>query len=88
MGLGAITEYWLRNKRRQQDIAVTWDVRREEASDVFVTFTATFYDIDGRHQEVIEGEFVARFDRHGKIRIFTEHYAKRGDTLAKSMAAR
>lgn len=75
-GIDDITEYWLRNKRRQRDLNVHWRIVKSGTRFEIVEFVALFQDVEQWEMVKVIGQIIFEYNAKGKIAVLTEAYRK------------
>ena len=71
-GIVAISQYWLRNKKRQKGLTLAWYTYL----DFSTVFKARFWDCEESENQEIVGVINFSFDTQGKIVELREYYHK------------
>ena len=75
-GIEEITSYWNRNKNRQRDLSLRWEVLECQASYGCVSFHATFFDVEEKTTNIIDGILRIHKSENNRIDVFSEEYRK------------
>lgn len=76
-GHDQLLKYWTRNKNRQRNIRLKWDILNRNIYTYKVSFEAKFYDFEERENQKVEGVINFSFYKKKVIRL-TEQYKKSG----------
>jgi len=75
-GHGEICNYWTRNSERQKNLTINWSVVAVEQQLVRVKFVASFFDIEERQQNRIDGIMNLILTGRNTILSLAEEYRK------------
>lgn len=75
-GIDEITDYWLRNRKRQENLELKWNILKSEKSKDIVRFYATFWDSEEFMYNIINGEITFKFNYENVIILLSEFYNK------------
>lgn len=76
-GINEITNYWIRNSKRQKDLDLKWEITKENKKVTTVTFNANFYDIEEKEYNNINGCINFYINKNKKIYKLSETYNKK-----------
>jgi hypothetical protein len=76
-GIDEISAYWLRNKRRQSGVEITWREESKYLNVRDVRFFASFRDIEEKNHQIIWGCINFYINDQGLIYLLSETYEKR-----------
>lgn len=76
-GIDQIIEYWEKNKKRQKDLHLHWEIKKSTARCDIVEFGAYFYDLTTKLYNKINGTIIFKYDENDRIKVLTEAYKKR-----------
>ena len=71
-----ISDYFLRNKRRQKDLSLDWAILHCAAGYSQASFRAKFFDREEGQRQTIKGIISFSIDSNGQIRSLSEAYEK------------
>ena len=75
-GVGEIIQYWSRNRKRQQNVKISWSTVKMLQQTAQVLFLAIFFDSEERENQVVEGTIRFDLTKTGMIRNLSESYIK------------
>lgn len=76
VGIKSIESYWIRNRKRQENLTVQWSIIYAKNNHVKVNFQATFFDQNMQHHNTISGVINFKFI-DSKISLLYETYQKK-----------
>lgn len=77
VGKEEISAYWRRNKKRQKELSVEWELIGVLHNSVKASFHATFYDTEENNKQSITGIITFFVNDSNKISLLSEHYSKK-----------
>ncbi len=80
-GKKEIDQYWLRNKRRQMGLKLSWKIIDVGEFFSSVYFKAEFFDREEMKNNKIVGRITFHFNDEYKIKVLTEAYRKTSLTV-------
>lgn len=76
-GLEEIRLYWKKNRIRQRNIEISWDIKKSLPNEVWVDFSAEFIDVNENESQLVSGIILLIIDDNKKIYRLTELYTKK-----------
>lgn len=75
-GIDEIVAYWLRNKNRQENLQLKWNVLKSEKLRDIVSFNAIFWDLEENMHNKVNGEITFEYTDENSIILLSEFYNK------------
>ena len=75
-GIKEITNYWIRNMRRQRNVKTKWNVLNHGDNNCSVSIQASFYDIEEQSMNFIDGVIDFHLTKEYRIDVLSEEYSK------------
>lgn len=75
-GIEEIVAYWNRNKDRQRNLSLMWNILKCEKMYGCVSFHAVFFDIEEKNTNIIDGIIRIHVSENNRIVVLSEEYSK------------